>query len=333
MWNTVGHDSAVEGLERAIAYGRLAHSYLIVGPESIGKTTLALDLARAANCLSDVVPCGECRQCERISAELHPDVRLIQLGVSRSGRPRTLISIDQVREVQREASLRPYEGRHRVFIFEEAGRLSDEAANSLLKTLEEPPDDVILILLSTDAGAMLPTILSRCRRIDLRPAPTEAIVELLTGGAESNEEQILEIVAMAAGRVGWAVRAAEDPSLLQQVWDVLDTVETIVAAPLTGRFEYAETLASRFAGDRDGVYQELKIWLSWWRDALLTFHQKPEHVTNVSRADAIADISGRLTSDSISKAAKTVMRTSYLLRRNVAPRLALEEMMLRLPSV
>ena len=333
MWTTVGHDSAVAGLKRAIAGGRLAHSYLITGPESVGKTTLALDLARAANCLRDAPPCGECRQCERISAELHPDVRLIRLGVARSGRARTLISIDQVREIQREASLRPFEGHRRVFVFEAAGRLSGEAANSLLKTLEEPPDDVILILLAPDAEAVLPTILSRCRQINLRPAPTEAIVELLRGSAQMDEGRIREVAAMAAGRVGWAVRAAEDTSLIQRVWDILDTIETVVAAPITDRFEYAERLASRFSDDREGVYEELKIWLSWWRDAFLTRHQKPEHVTNVSRADAIAAISERLSADSISGAVMTIMRTSYLLERNVAPRLAIEGMMLRLPAV
>ena len=139
MWRTAGHDKAIKSLERALAEDRLAHSYLVTGRKRVGKTTLALDLARALNCLSDARPCGECGQCGRISSGLHPDVRLIGLETARSGRLRTLISIDQVREVQRDASLLPYEGRSRVFIFESAEKLSEEAANSLLKTLEEPP--------------------------------------------------------------------------------------------------------------------------------------------------------------------------------------------------
>ncbi|MYA62998.1 MAG: AAA family ATPase [Dehalococcoidia bacterium] len=179
MWQTFGHEKAIRTLSRSLEAGRIAHSYLITGPAKIGKTTLALDIARAVNCSSGGTPCATCRQCQRITSALHPDVRIIGLEAARSGRLRTQISIEQVREIQRDASLLPYEGRNRVFIFESAEKLSGEAANSLLKTLEEPPDNVIIILVASDLNAVLPTLISRCRSIALRTTPLSAVSEFL----------------------------------------------------------------------------------------------------------------------------------------------------------
>ena len=140
MWRTAGHDKAVNILGRALGEGRTAHAYLVTGPEHVGKMTLALDLARAVNCSGAERPCDACAQCRRVDRGLHADVRVVGVEPGPSGgRQRVAIGIDQVREVQREASLKPYEGSSRVFIFDRAERLTEEAANSLLKILEEPP--------------------------------------------------------------------------------------------------------------------------------------------------------------------------------------------------
>ena len=299
----------------------------------MGKTTLALDIARAVSCDADDRPCSECGQCRRISSGLHPDMRIVGLEKARSGRLRTLISIEQVRDVQRETSLLPYEGRYRVIIFENAELFSEEAANSLLKTLEEPPERVLIILLTTDVRALLPTIVSRCRLVQLRPVSSAAIVEILTDRKGVAPDRAQEIAGLASGRVGWAVRAAEDPDMLKRVSDVLDEVESVVRSPLTERFDYAAGLADRFPGDRRSVYSELELWLSWWRDVLLIGQQKPELVSNVGRTDSLRHAAERLSSASVTDAIRTVMRTTFLLERNVAPRLALEGMMLKLPTV
>ena len=300
----------------------------------MGKTTLALDLARAANCLadSDSRPCSDCRQCGRVTAELHPDIRVIGLETARSGRLRSLISIDQVRDMQRETTLAPYEGRYRVFIFESAEKLSAEAANSLLKTLEEPPETVMLILLATHADSVLPTILSRCRRIDLRPVPASAIADFLAVRKSADAESARELAGMAAGRVGWAVEAADDPSLTERVSETLDAIEAAMADSLSGRFEYAERLAGRFSADREGVFGELDLWLSWWRDAMLVGQGKPELAAHASRRETVGAAAERFPPETVAAAIRTVARTAYLLERNVAPRLAVESMMLGLPS-
>ena len=144
MWRTIGHEKAVRHLSRSLDQGRLSHAYLFTGPPRVGKMSLAMDLARALNCLGHDRPCDDCVQCDRIARALHADVRVVEVesGPNRTGGSRTAIGIDQVRDVQREASLKPYEGRYRVFVFDGAEHVTAEAANSLLKTLEEPPDQV-----------------------------------------------------------------------------------------------------------------------------------------------------------------------------------------------
>ena len=332
MWQTFGHEKAIRTLGRSIEAGRMAHSYLISGPAKIGKATLALDIARAANCSSGGTPCATCRQCLRVTSGLHPDVRVIGLETARSGRLRTQISIEQVREIQRDASLLPYEGRSRVFIFESAEKLSGEAANSLLKTLEEPPETVIIILVASDMNAVLPTLVSRCRRIDLRPAPLNAVTEFLVERKNVNRERADEIAGLSGGRIGWAIEAAENPGIIDGIWEAMDTIEGTVNGSLSDRFDYAERLAGRFSRDRQGVLEELGLWQSWWRDALLIAQSKSELVVNKPRLEALLSIADRISTESVVSSLKAIRRTVFLLERNVSPRLAIEGMMMRLPS-
>lgn len=332
MWQTVGHDKAIRTLDRSLEARRLAHSYLIAGPSKIGKRTLALDIARAANCVSDSRPCGDCRQCQRITSGLHPDVRVIGLEAARSGRLRTQISIEQVREIQRDASLLPYEGRIRVFIFESGERLSGEAANSLLKTLEEPPERVIIIMVASDVNAVLPTILSRCRRIDLRTAPLGVIVDFLMEEKTLDLEKAQEIAGLSGGRIGWAIEAADDPAIIAHISEALDLIEGTINGPLVERFGYAERLAQRFSADRQGVFDELDLWQSWWRDVLLIVQDKRELVVNSSRKDTLISVADENSTDTALESLKAIRRTVFLLERNVSPRLALEGMMMKLPA-
>ena len=333
MWDAVGHDRAVAALQRGLDSDRVSHSFLIAGPPQVGKTTLAIDIARAVNCESDDRPCSNCGQCRRISSGMHPDVRIVGLEKARSGRLRTHISIEQVRDVQRETSLLPFEGRYRVIIFENAELFSEEAANSLLKTLEEPPERVLIVLVATDTRSLLPTIVSRCRLVQLRPVPAAMIADLLIERKSLSEDRAREIAGLASGRAGWAVQAAEDPDMLKRVSNVLDEVESVVSSPLTERFDYAASLADRFPRDRRSVYSDLELWLSWWRDILLIGQEKPELVSNVARIESLSQAADRLSPTSVTNAIRTVMRTTFLLERNVSPRLALEGMMLKLPSV
>jgi DNA polymerase-3 subunit delta' len=163
-WQTIGHEWAVELLQQSLETDRVAHAYLLSGPPQIGKTRLALDLAQALNCEQPEPPCGQCPACLKIERGTHPDVRVIE-GEGAGGS----IKIAQVRQLQREAVLSPYEGRYRVFVLRRMDLATLEAANSLLKTLEEPPAQVVLILTAVQAEQLPSTVISRCQRLDLRP--------------------------------------------------------------------------------------------------------------------------------------------------------------------
>ena len=331
MWQTVGHDAAVLALSRAIEQGRMHHALLLLGPPQVGKMVLAMDVARALNCIGEGPPCGTCRQCTRISASLHPDVRVIGVGEDGQGRARTLISIEQVREIQSEASLKPYEGAFRVFIIDGVDRLSDEAANSLLKTLEEPPEQVVLALLASDASAVLATIRSRCRRLELRPVNVDTIEDHLVKALGVESELAQEVARLSSGRIGWAIQAAQEPALLERLAERLDVIERTVLSGLEPRFEYAAQLAGRFAQSRADALDELGLWLGWWRDVMVVCEGKPELVWHISRRPSLETVASGLDAAQSAVAVKAVERVVGLLERNVNPRLAVEELMLAMP--
>ena len=333
MWSTIGHDRVVDLLARSIEAGRASHAYLLAGPSQVGKMTVATELASALNCLSDAPPCGECDQCERIARAVHADVRVVGPGTAptQDGRSRVLVGIDQVRDVQREASLKPYEGACRVFIFDRAERLSEEASNSLLKTLEEPPDQVVLVLLAQDAEALLPTLVSRCQVLELRPVPRTTLARELMARYELDDARADEIARVSGGRPGWAIEAATHPDVLERLAERLGTIEQVVKGTLEERFAYAEKLASIFGRDRDAVRDELDSWSGWWRDVLVVKEQAPDLVTHPSRLETLTQAADALPSTQVAGALEAIQQTQFYLERNANPRLALEELMLRLP--
>ncbi|MCL4532432.1 MAG: DNA polymerase III subunit delta', partial [Actinobacteria bacterium] len=208
MWRTIGHDRAVRLLQKSIDAERVSHAYLFSGPRGIGKATLAREFARALNCLQfQAGPCGECRSCRRIENGTHPDVRVINLEEGSKN-----ISIETVRDLQEGVALRPFEGRVKVYIIEEAERLSEAASNSLLKTLEEPPPSVVLLLTVLDATMLLPTIVSRCQQVDLRPVPDRVVEETIRARTATDPEHARLIAMLAGGRLGWALNAASRPA-------------------------------------------------------------------------------------------------------------------------
>lgn len=334
MWQVRGHDPLLRHLDKSIKEGRYAHSYLLVGPPQVGKGTLAMNMAQAVNCLSpEQAPCGQCGQCRRIASSQHADVLVIGVGRGEDDGPsRKEIGIGDVREIERQASLKPYEGSHRVFIFDGAERMSEEAANALLKTLEEPPPQVMIILLTSQEGALLPTILSRCRRLELKPMPFSEIANELVETHSLDREEAEMLARLSLGCLGWAISAAGDPSIMEKRKEELERISGLSVSGLEERFGYASDLGSLFYKDRDEARDILRLWLRWWRDLLLIKEGAEEYIHNVDWSDVLRLRAAELSTAQVLAFIKVLLTTLEALDHNANARLALEVMALSLPG-
>jgi DNA polymerase-3 subunit delta' len=321
-WPVVGHAWAVSQLDRAIAENRLGHAYLITGPAQIGKATLARALAMAINCTGEARPCGACRACLRIASNTHADVRVVMPDGER-------LKIDQIRELQREFALAPIEARTRVAILDDFDRATLEAMNALLKTLEEPASNVVLVLIAPEADVLLPTIVSRCQVIALRPLTAAQVREALTSRWGVDAERAELLAHLSGGRLGWAANAATDESVLPKRAARLDELQRLLNASRVERFAYAESLARDSLNAREAI----DTWRTWWRDVMLAAAGGGAKLTNTDRRDEIELLAARLDVQRARSAAQACTRALWQLERNAAPRLVVEVMLLQLPNI
>lgn len=334
MFNLQGHGAAVRTLENALSGDRLHHAYLLTGPAHVGKLTLAMQVAQAVNCTRpEAAPCGECEACTRIAADLHADVRVIAVDPEDEEGPRTAIGIRSVRDLINSAHLKPFEGRTRVFIIDEADRMTHDAANALLKVLEEPPPNNLMLLLSSDAEGVLPTIQSRCQQLEMRPLPVAQVAEFLVAHHGVRGEQADIIARLSRGCLGWAIEAARESATLAGVHQRLERIADVVEDGLEKRFGYADELARRFQRDRATGREELYLWLRWLRDILLIQQGQDGAIVNVSWRDTLARQAGALTPADAVRWLHLVFESINVLDRNANPKLALEVMLLEAPAV
>jgi DNA polymerase-3 subunit delta' len=325
-WNLLGHEWAVDMLRHHIKHDGLRHAYLFAGPPGLGRRTLALRLAQALNCTKPIAlgePCLACRDCKQIEAMQHPDLAVVQ-AESEGG----TMKVDQIREARRTLTLKPYQAKYRVALFLRFQEANDSAANALLKTLEEAPDYAVLILTVDNPEQLLPTIVSRCEILRLRPLPIEAIeADLRERGMD--EERARLLAHISGGRPGYARRLADDASLLEQREERLNDLQTLLPSPRVEKFAYAEKLAK----DKDSMRQTILIWLSYWRDVLLRVAQAETPLVNIDRNMEIEFLAGRLDLSTARRVVGDLEGALEKMERNVNSRLLAEVLLLDWPKV
>lgn len=332
MWQVTGQTRAVSLLQHCLEAGTLAHAYLLIGPSHVGKMTLAVNLAQALNCEAAERPCLECSSCQKIASGGHADVQIIGLTRNEEAAEAKLIGIDQIKQLQHSASLPPFEGSYKVFIIDGAEMLSMEAANCLLKTLEEPVGKVIFILLTVDDSLLPTTVVSRCQRLEFPPLSISEVASALTGkwGIESGRARLL--AGLSHGCLGWALSAATDDALLQQRDEELNSLLDAIAGDYEERFAYVTRLANQFSQNRSQVYRALDLWLDFWRDLMLVKTGCGDIITNVNRLDRLVKIAGGYRLAQIKNFIESIRVAAEQLRQNANPRLVLEVLMLDIPG-
>jgi DNA polymerase-3 subunit delta' len=320
----IGHEKQLASLRWTLEENRLHHAYLFLGPEGVGKRTLALSLAMAIQCLERPHDfCGKCANCVRTQNGNHPDVHVV--GPLPGKRE---ITIQQVRELEKELSFRAFSGKKKIAIVDPAHLMNFSAQNALLKTLEEPPRDSLMILISMSAGGLLPTVLSRCLRLSFAHLPPEDVVDFLVSQKAMKREQAELLAGMTMGSLGRALSSEmEDLVQKRKAW-----VEEIVALN-QGDSKGWMALAERLAGDREESLKFLDWVGGWFRDILI--YRVAGGVQAFSNIDMIRNIKEQADTHSLERILfllSEASRTTARIRRNVNRRMALENFLMKVSS-
>lgn len=310
-----GHDKITGILRRAIDAKRIAHAYLFVGPEGCGKHKTAVALIKALYC-TDACGCGVCHSCKRVAAIQHPDLHTLEPDGA-------FIKIDQVRQLQRELSLRPYEAPFKSCIIDDADRFNQASGNSLLKTLEEPPGNALIILLTSNLDAVLPTIRSRCQPLSFQQLPENAVIQILTGQGIAPETARLA-ASLSAGSPGRALSLCADGALHNRR-EFLEQILSTTGEGISQLFLRSE----RLAADKETLPELLDLLVTFLRDLLHLYTGSRELVNRDLEELLRSEYSAR-PPERIMEMIEQVIETRKALRRNVNARLAMDVLLMRL---
>ena len=304
------NESIVKRFGQFIQNSCLGHAYLFVGPIRVGKTSTAVRIAQLANCEKVISggPCGSCESCVKISKTIHPDVVLLTADESGS------VKIEAVRQLTRLLQLKPYEGKKKVCIIKNIEDLTVEGANALLKTLEEPSADSLLLLTTAFPDRVLSTVKSRCQIIHFFSLTAEKLKEHLMSGQNLSEEISHFLAFFSEGNHGLAEKLREQ-KIYQHKDEVMDNFL------LT---HDSETFLNGIVSDKDKTRETLQILLSFFRDLILL--QTGINSVRLIHKDRIADlkkINSRFSFDEISDCFSEVVKTTQMLEDNFNIKIAL----------
>ncbi len=333
-----GQSRAIDALTAALASRALHHAWLFHGPEGVGKELAARALAQALTCREEpFVGCGTCSSCKRVVTRNHPDVtwimpedELVRRGLA--GRsdfdhvPSRDIRIEQIRKLQERLSFRALEAPHKVALIVSAHAMNVPAQNALLKTLEEPPRDTILILVTSAADRLLATIRSRCAKAPFGPLSEPLLAAKLVETKKVEPALAAQVAAMASGSLARAMEL--DVETLAQRKELLARYEALSPTDARGWLALAETLAE----DRAVAEAALELLETWTRDVAVA-QSGGEHLLNADLKPLALAAAERLSPSALQRRLSLIERARVAIgQRNGGPRLQLERLFIELHS-
>ena len=316
----LGQDKAIAVLRSALRHQRIPHAYLFSGYEGVGKKFTALMLAKALNCHArEDDACDQCPSCHKIDEGNHPDVRVLEPDGQ-------FIKIDQIRALQRDIGYKPYEGKRKVSIIDQAETLRPEAANALLKTLEEPTADSLIILVTANVYALLPTVISRCQFVRFISLGVQELTNLLVVEKHLQPDQARLIASLSEGCLGRAF-AMDTADVLAKRNIVEQLFSTLSAGLQDVRvvFRQAELLMEQ----EESIHELLDMMLVWYRDLhILQAQGEQSLVANSDAIERLAQSAGQLSASQIRRLFDIVYQTKLDILRNANLQLAVEVMLM-----
>jgi len=314
----IGQQRSLEILRLAMGNGRLHHAYLLVGPEGVGKRRVAFALAKALHCDEAVNDfCGRCAACVRIANGNHPDVRLVEVIAGKKE-----ISIQQVREIERELNFRSFSGKTKIAIIDPATSMNLSAQNALLKTLEEPPQDSLLILVAANAGGLLPTLRSRCLRLPFGPLARDAVAAFLITNKGIDKEEARFLAAVSMGSLGAALRLDKE-EFLERRRSWVEKVSSLTS----GNFRAASEAAEAISSNKEEALQFLEWAETWYRDLMI--HAVTANFAETVNVDLLAQIQSPSAQREVEQLLLTFAQTARAagrIQRNLNRRMVLESL-------
>ena len=328
----LGQAQAEERIVTALARNRVGHAWLFTGPDGVGKTLFALEFAKALLCRRPSPPHdASCPECHMISEDNHPDLVLLTAPEGKR-----VITIDQARSLGQLLALQPTQSAYRVAIIREAEKLNEESANSLLKTLEEPPDFAVIVLTTAEPRNLPDTIRSRCQELRFNPLTPEHISEILSRRDDLDEAHVALAARFAMGSVGTAMASIESeciqawPALLDRILNLPEEDALALAAELES---WLKTAGGGLEPQRERLRELLRLLACAYRDMLLLTQCPRTDALLHPEAEPIKRVADQLSVPSVMALVEAVWAARRQVDRNVALPLILETLFLRIGAL
>ena len=315
--NIIGHDEIIGHLKNAIESGKISHSYIFTGEPGSGKKLLAGTFAATLQCeAGGTEPCQKCDSCKKAIGKNHPDIIMVT-----HEKPGT-ITIDEIRDqVIHDVDIRPYYSPYKIYIIADADLMTPQAQNALLKTIEEPPEYAVILLLTNNIGGLLPTIQSRCVRLDLKVVDDSLVKKYLMERLHVPDYQAEIDASFAQGSIGRAKDAAtseEFSAMTENALKILKYVNTMEV------YELADEIKS-LSGEKQNIGDYLDIFQFWFRDVLMfKATQEVDNLVFKQEINYIKEQASQRSYENLEKILEALEKTKVRLRANVNFELALE---------